>query len=736
MVDRSKGILLLFVLLLAFGPVSVAQQDSTTDPVAVPKLPDISPDQIDAFVKDLEDPAAREQLIQQLTTLAQIKSANTQGSEVQDATADLLQAASKRVEVAKSYFKTFLERINALPQTYDWLRKQFEDPKTRQVWGKTLLNLVIILGAGYLAYFLLCLLLWHPRRVLARQTPESKAVSGLLLFVVLLLDILSIVAFAVAAYVTLGFVDPIQQIRLVALAWINGAVITRLLLAIARMVFAPKMPRLRLFPLHDRSAHYGFVWTRRFAFTSVYGYFALQAALLLGLPTITYSGALYLLGLLIALLVLVFIWRNRAPVAQIIRGQQDEQVKFQGFRNRLAQFWFLLAALYVLMLYGIWVLGVDGGFFFLLRATLATLLILIVGHLLWRLLQKVFSRGFHIPWLENYLPGLQTRFNRYIPILRWGVGWLIYGLVAVAILQAWGIDAFAWLSSEPGRVLGATIATILAIVVVSFLIWELAGALIEGYLAKTERRGQNRVQSNRTRTLLALAQNALMVVLAVLSTLLILAQLGVNIAPLLAGAGVLGVAVGFGSQKLVQDVITGAFILFEDLISVGDVVNVGDKDGIVEAVSMRTVRLRNLAGVVHTVPYSAITTVSNLTKDFSYYLLDVAIAYREDADQVMELLSQIGSEMQQDSRFMHRILAPLEILGVDAFADSAVIIKARIKTLPIEQWSVGREFNRRMKKRFDEQNIEIPFPHRTLYFGVDKQGEAPPARLNVNPDTR
>ncbi len=152
-----------------------------------------------------------------------------------------------------------------------------------------------------------------------------------------------------------------------------------------------------------------------------------------------------------------------------------------------------------------------------------------------------------------------------------------------------------------------------------------------------------------------------------------------------------------------------------------------------EAVSIRAVRLRNLAGVVHTVPYSAITTVSNLTKDFSYYLLDVAIAYREDVDQVMELLSQIGSEMQQDSRFMHRILAPLEILGVDAFADSAVIIKARIKTLPIEQWTTGREFNRRMKKRFDEETIEIPFPHRTLYLGVDKQGEAAPVQVNVNP---
>lgn len=732
MCDRAKRIFLFLLIFLGLGATVLAQDDTAADQAVLPTLPDISPEQLNAFIKDLEDPAAREQLIQQLTTLAQIKSADSEAdNKVQDATGDLLQAISKRVETLKSDFNKLLDRINTFPQAFNWLRHQFADPGTRKVWGKTLFNLVLVLGAGYLAYLFLYLLLWHPRRILARQIPESITVNGLLLLVALLLNVLPILAFATGAYICLGIVDPIQQMRLVALAWMNAAIITRLILAIACVIFVPNMPYLRMLPMEDHSAHYGVAWIRRLAVTLVYGYFALQVALLLGLPTITYSGAVYLLGLLVVILVLVLLWQNRLRVATVIRGSQDPAVHFQGLRHRLAELWFLLAALYVLMLYGLWVLEVDGGFVFLLRATFATLLILIVGYFLWRLSQKVFIHGFRIPFLETHFPGLQRRFNRYIPILRWALQWFIYGLIGVAILQVWGIDAFAWLTSEPGRVLGATAMTILSIVAVSFIIWELVGAWIENYLAKTEQRGENRVHSNRARTLLALAQNALLVVLAVISTLLVLTELGVNIAPLLAGAGVLGVAVGFGSQKLVQDVITGAFILFEDLIAVGDVVNVGDKDGIVEAVSMRNVRLRDLSGVVHTVPYSTITTVSNLTKDFSYYLLDVAIAYREDADQVMELLRQIGSEMQQDSRFMHRILAPLEILGVDAFADSAVIIKARIKTLPIEQWSVGREFNRRMKRRFDEQNIEIPFPHRTLYFGVDKQGQAPSAQISL-----
>jgi small conductance mechanosensitive channel len=206
----------------------------------------------------------------------------------------------------------------------------------------------------------------------------------------------------------------------------------------------------------------------------------------------------------------------------------------------------------------------------------------------------------------------------------------------------------------------------------------------------------------------------------------------VDIAPLLAGAGVVGLAVGFGSQKLVQDVISGVFNLLEDTIAVGDVVQVGSHAGVVEAMSIRSIRLRDLSGNLHTIPFSGVDTVTNMTKQFSYYLMEVGIAYRENTDHVTEILKEIGAELQEDAEYGPNILEPLEVLGVDGFRDSAVIIKARIKTKPIMQWWVGREFNRRMKHRFDALGIEIPFPHMTLYFGVDKQGNAPPAHLHVD----
>ena len=158
-------------------------------------------------------------------------------------------------------------------------------------------------------------------------------------------------------------------------------------------------------------------------------------------------------------------------------------------------------------------------------------------------------------------------------------------------------------------------------------------------------------------------------------------------------------------------------------------VRVAGQAGLVEAISIRSIRLRDLTGSVHTIPFSTVDTVTNLTKEFSYYVLEVGVAYREDTDAVVEVLRAILDEMRQDPDIGAFIVEPLDVLGVDAFADSAVIIKARIKTVPIKQWTVGREFNRRMKKRFDELVIEIPFPHTTVYFGVDKAGAAPPARV-------
>lgn len=204
----------------------------------------------------------------------------------------------------------------------------------------------------------------------------------------------------------------------------------------------------------------------------------------------------------------------------------------------------------------------------------------------------------------------------------------------------------------------------------------------------------------------------------------VLGQLGINLGPILAAAGILGLAVGFGAQTLVQDVISGFFLLVEDQVRVGDVVQIGDKGGLVERITLRLIVLRDPAGNVHYIRNGKVDVVTNMTKDYSRYVFDIGVAYREDPDRVAGVLREIDEDMRADPAFGPSILEPIEILGVDRFDESAVVLRARTKTRPAQQWSVGREFNRRIKLRFDELGIEIPYPHRTLFWG-----DAPPPRL-------
>jgi small conductance mechanosensitive channel len=255
--------------------------------------------------------------------------------------------------------------------------------------------------------------------------------------------------------------------------------------------------------------------------------------------------------------------------------------------------------------------------------------------------------------------------------------------------------------------------------------------LIGRILDRIGQRKDDTEYRKRADTLKSVIRYLISTVLFAVALMMILGELGIEIGPILAAAGVVGLAVGFGAQHLVQDLLAGFFILLEDQIRVGDVVEVAGKGGLVEQVSLRTVVLRDLAGNVHYVRNGQIDAVTNMTKEYSRYVFDVSIAYRENVDEVMNVIREIDAGLREDPEFGPDILAPIEILGVDRFADSAVVIKARTTTRPIQQWRVGREFNRRMKQRFDELDIEIPFPHVTLYMGQAKNGESPPVPVRL-----
>jgi moderate conductance mechanosensitive channel len=219
------------------------------------------------------------------------------------------------------------------------------------------------------------------------------------------------------------------------------------------------------------------------------------------------------------------------------------------------------------------------------------------------------------------------------------------------------------------------------------------------------------------------------VVITLVGSMLVLSELGISIAPILATAGVLGIAIGFGAQSLVKDYFTGFFLLLENQVRQGDVVEVAGKSGLVEEMTLRYIRLRDYEGSVHYVPNGIVDSVTNRSRGFAYAVIDVGVAYREDLDEVYGVMRDVAAALRADPEFAPRIADDLEIAGVDNWADSAVVIRCRFKVMPLEQWGVRRAYLYRLKQAFDAAGIEIPYPHLTVYAGQDKDGSAPPLRL-------
>jgi small conductance mechanosensitive channel len=278
--------------------------------------------------------------------------------------------------------------------------------------------------------------------------------------------------------------------------------------------------------------------------------------------------------------------------------------------------------------------------------------------------------------------------------------------------------AFEWAITSGVRVLLITAAMLVLLALLKRSVTKLS-SLYEGTLPM-------RAQVKRAYTLTHIVRDVARIVILFVGMTMILSEGGVDLKPLLAAAGLGGLAIGFGAQSLVKDLISGFFILWENSVRIGDVVEVAGVTGLVEEVELRTITLRDVSGNLHVVPNGVIDKVKNLTKDYSYSVFEIGVAYRENVDEVMRELQATAEDVRRDSRYADDILEPLEMLGVDHFKDAAVMIKCRIKTEPHKQWRVGREMNRRIKNMFDAKGIEIPFPYQPSYGGEPKKGTPQP----------
>ncbi|EPX86815.1 mechanosensitive ion channel domain-containing protein [Salipiger mucosus] len=345
---------------------------------------------------------------------------------------------------------------------------------------------------------------------------------------------------------------------------------------------------------------------------------------------------------------------------------------------------------------------------------------------------RTMARGVHLPEsVTQRLPLLESRLNRFVPKALFVLRLVIFALVVLLALDSISlIDLKLWLASRIGLQLTGTLAAVATILVISFAVWIAMTSWVD-YRLNPE---VGKVATAREQTLLTLLRNAATIALIVVTLMFVLAEVGLDIAPLLASAGVLGLAIGFGAQKMVQDIITGIFIQFENAMNVGDVVTVGGTSGVVERLTIRSVSLRDLAGSFHVIPFSSVDMVTNYMRDFAYHVCDMGVAYREDVEEVKQAMLDAFEDLRADPEQAASIIDDLEWFGVNSFGDSAVNMRARIKCLPGTQWGVGRAYNAHLKRVFDARGIEIPFPHQTIYLGEAKDGSTQTFRVDVDRD--
>lgn len=560
----------------------------------------------------------------------------------------------------------------------------------------------------------------RPSRGVSALAWARRLAFALLRFI---LALLPLVGFAVALQLLIS--DGVLNGRPAHLAVTgigNIYLACRLAQEVLRLLVAPSVPPLRLIAMPGLRAQA--IMRRGFLLlaTGFVGYSLIAVAEILGL---TQDGA-DVLGRLFALVlhleVAVSIWQSRHLVGRWLAGPPGAEGVFAGMRQRLGGIWHYLALFYVLALWVALAGGVQNAFIVLLRAVLVVAAALLLGRLAWLGSALLLERAFPSPVTSRHVrhPLLAARVHAYHPLIRALIHVFIGVLALLFIFQGWGMNPFGYLLADPlsRNMLGALVSIIVTIAV-SLTLWEAANILLHGHVERLLAQGRAR-QSARLRTLAPMLRATIGTIIFLVAFFICLTEIGVNATGLLAVSGVAGIAVGFGSQKLVQDVITGLFLLLEDAMQVGDNVSLGGMSGTVERLSIRTIRLRGSDGSVNIIPFSSVTTVTNMTRDFSYAQISVTVGYREDIDRVFAVLRDIAKAMRADKKWGDMIRDDLQLFGLDEFGSLGLVITGQIRTGPGQHWAVRREFYARVLNRFAEEGIEIPYNRQAL-LGLSSQ---------------
>jgi len=551
----------------------------------------------------------------------------------------------------------------------------------------------------------------------------------------LALELVPVIGFAVAGHLVAGTSVAGESLsRLVMLAVVDAYAACLAVLCLVRMVLSPRRPRLRLVHLPDAAARATMRWIRRLVVIGVFGYAGGEIGLLLGMSVAAHQALLKSVGLVLHLCLAWLVLRNRREVRAMIRAPAGATGITARLRNLLGSVWHWIALFFLVAGWLVWAVEVPHGYAWMLRFFFVTAAVLLGARIVLVLVLGSLDRAVHArkPG-DDRQSSVGSRLLAYHPVLVSLTRFTVAGLSLLLLCQLWGLGVFEWFAgTDLGRRLISAFGELAVTFLVSLLVWEAVNAAMQRQLAKMQRDAQS-ARSARLRTLQPLLRTCLLVTILVVAGLMVLSEIGVNIAPLLAGAGIVGVAIGFGSQKLVQDLITGIFLLLENAMQVGDWVTVSGLSGTVEALSVRTIRLRAGDGSVHIIPFSAVTSVTNVNRGLGNAEVNVTVAFHEDIDRVSVVLKDIVSGLRKEPEFSGKMLSDLQLWGVDHVNGAAVTITGQIVCTDSGRWPVQREFNRRLKRRFEALGIEIFNPMQSIAWSppVPDQPASPSAHITV-----
>eukprot|EP00903_Cladosiphon_okamuranus_P002261 g2259.t1 len=495
---------------------------------------------------------------------------------------------------------------------------------------------------------------------------------------------------------------------------LNAFFITGMANVSLRFVFAPNRPELRLLPFDDDSSNYWYARLRLYMYWMNYGVFLAVPVANLAVSFVLGNALRFLIVLSGMLYLMVLIKRNRVRVREGTRRYAESlhSTLAQRAVSNLGDLWHIGALGYIIAVFIVWVTRPFDATTIILRATGLSIVTIMAGMVISLVMTKAIKGGIRLPeGVQQKLPALQYRLNAFVPRLLKIIRAVVFVGTVLLLLDIWGLlGVVDWLNSDVGAGLVSSYGSAFFVLLVAFVIWLAVMSWVD--LRLQSRAGY--IVTARERTLFQLFRNAATIIIIVMAILLSLSEIGVDIGPLIAGAGVVGLAISFGAQTLVKDIITGAFIQIENAINEGDVVTVAGITGTVEGITIRSVRMRDLNGTTHIIPFSSVDMVSNFMRGFSYHVALIGVAYDTDIGVAKDAMNEAFRRLQETD-FKPKIYGDLEMHGVTNFGPSSIDIRARIKTTPGDQWSVGRAYNEFVKQVFDERNIEIPFPQVTYH---------------------